>query len=151
MKGLCPPPSSLVVLLAVGLSLSVLRRSEAAGTEDAWIPANPQRVDAWFRSVASGAAPEREAAIRRLQAALQSNDSLQLDCVVEYPSNKGHCEILLQAIPQLIEALKGEGRREAWWILISLQPFCPPAEHEVWLKWWNRTGQAQFRRLAERP
>jgi hypothetical protein len=127
--------------------------------------ATPGSVDVWFQVVANGSAPERVAAMKMLKAALQSDDGQQNECVMAYPyeaednggaqlrltPNRRHCAVLLDAIPNLIEALKDESNREAWWILICLQPHCPPANHELWVKWWNEKGFSDFRRMAKAP
>jgi len=53
-------------------------------------------------------------------------------------------ELLLQAIPHLIEALEGDLKPKAYQILISIQASCPPAEQ--FGRWWITEGKNEFMR-----
>jgi hypothetical protein len=54
--------------------------------------------------------------------------------------------VLSKVIPVLISAIDDseKANNKAWWILISLQPACPPPKREVWEAWWIDSGSKQF-------
>jgi hypothetical protein len=54
--------------------------------------------------------------------------------------------VLSKVIPVLISAIDDSEKtnNKAWWILIALQPACPPPKREVWEAWWRDSGSKQF-------
>ncbi|MBL9185683.1 MAG: hypothetical protein JNN17_26285 [Verrucomicrobiaceae bacterium] len=54
--------------------------------------------------------------------------------------------VLSKVIPILISAIDDSEKMnsKAWWVLIALQPSCPPPKREVWEAWWRDSGSKQF-------
>jgi hypothetical protein len=54
--------------------------------------------------------------------------------------------VLSKVIPVLISAIDDSEKtnNKPWWILIALQPACPPPKREVWEAWWRDSGSKQF-------
>lgn len=117
-----------------------------------------ETVDLLFRSLPDLDTEDRAAAIRTLHSILTSKKPGESELVVYYhshvePVSKAAKKItpiperyaaLSRAIPILISTLDGKVNNPAYWILISIQPYCPPPAKNLWEQWWTDSGKAYY-------
>lgn len=143
----------MVAFLILGMSLR-------AKSPKALLPtaATFETVDRLFRSLPELDSEDRATAIRTLNSILTSKKPGESELVVYYHS---HVELvskeakkitpiperyaaLSRAIPILISTLDGKVNNPAYWILISIQPYCPPPAKNLWEQWWTDSGKAYY-------
>lgn len=153
--------SGLVCVLLSGCSPAEI--SSVIGRDVKVTDENKHDLDFLFRLVADGDAEQFKSATKALyQHGLSGSDPW----LIEYSMgaqrssngptplkpNKNNAAVLLRAIPRLIESMPDEQiDNPAWWILISIQPYCPAPKKEIWQKWWKGLGVNQFEAIAKGP
>src|ERR1043166_3661465 len=127
-----------------------------------------QQVDHWFRYLADGSAEQQREAITNLWSP-HTNPTREKAAVREYPfdvsrseggskivrENRERCEIMLRAIPRLIEAVRVETnspaprvlplKYQAGSLLFNIQGMGPSSQdYEAWHRGWELHGIERF-------
>lgn len=121
-------------------------------------------IDQLFAAVADGLPQQRVSAIDEIHSRPTSGDAARAESVCMYgfditsknadgavgrTPNPLKLKVMTRAVPQLIEALKGQQAVKAHDILVQVQPACPPVDYAVWSKWWREKGEAWYARYLE--